>query len=90
MKPDKSSGSVPRQKFSAKKEAKRKAAQDGEAQEGKQDLGAKGAREGDTDNAGAESGFTPYYSVQGSPSPKSLGQTASPQRSRLRMCLMRR
>ena len=75
VKPDKSSGSVPRQKFSAKKEAKRKLPKTERPKKEIKTLGLK-VPERETPTMQAESGFTPYYllkkSVTQKPWPNSI------------------
>jgi len=75
VKPDKSSGSVPRQKFNAKKEAKRKLPKTERPKRENKELGLK-VPERETPTMQEESGFTPYYllrkSVTQKPWPKSI------------------
>jgi len=75
VKPDKSSGSVPRQKFNAKKEAKRKLPKTERPKKENKTLGLK-VPERETPTMQAESGFTPYYllrkSVTQKPWPNSI------------------
>jgi hypothetical protein len=75
VKPDKSSGSVPRQKFSAKKEAKRKLPKTERPKKEIKTLGLK-VPERETPTMQEESGFTPYYllkkSVTQKPWPNSI------------------
>jgi len=75
VKPDKSSGSVPRKKFSAKKEAKRKLPNTERPKREIKTLGLK-VPERETPTMQAESGFTPYYllkkSVTQKPWPNSI------------------
>jgi len=75
VKPDKSSGSVPRQKFNAKKEAKRKLPKTERPKRENKELGLK-VPERETPTMQAESGFTPYYllrkSVTQKPWPNSI------------------
>ena len=75
MKPDKSSGSVPRQKFNAKKEAKRKLPKTERPKRENKELGLK-VPERETPTMQEESGFTPYYllrkSVTQKPWPNSI------------------
>jgi len=75
VKPDKSSGSVPRQKFSAKKEAKRKLPKTERPKRENKTLGLK-VPERETPTMQEESGFTPYYllkkSVTQKPWPNSI------------------
>ena len=75
VKPDKSSGSVPRQKFSAKKEAKRKQPKTERSRRENKPLGLK-VPERETPTMQEESGFTPYYllkkSVTQKPWPNSI------------------
>jgi len=75
VKPDKSSGSVPRKKFNAKKEAKRKQPKTERPKRENKPLGLK-VPERETPTTQAESGFTPYYllkkSVTQKPWPKSI------------------
>ncbi len=75
VKPDKSSGSVPRQKFSAKKEAKRKQPKTERSRRENKPLGLK-VPERETPTMQKESGFTPYYllkkSVTQKPWPNSI------------------
>ena len=75
VKPDKSSGSVPRKKFSAKKEAKRKLPKTERPKVETKTLGLK-VPERETPTMQAESGFTPYYllkkSVTQKPWPNSI------------------
>jgi hypothetical protein len=75
VKPDKSSGSVPRQKFSAKKEAKRKLPKTERPKREIKTLGLK-VPERETPTMQEESGFTPYYllkkSVTQKPWPNSI------------------
>jgi len=72
VKPDKSSGSVPRQKFSAKKEAKRKLPKTERPKRENKTLGLK-VPERETPTMQEESGFTPYYLLK-----KSVTQTPWP------------
>ena len=75
VKPDKSSGSVPRQKFNAKKEAKRKLPKTERPKRENKELGLK-VPERETPTMQEESGFTPYYllkkSVTQKPWPNSI------------------
>jgi hypothetical protein len=75
VKPDKSSGSVPRQKFNAKKEAKRKLPKTERPKKEIKTLGLK-VPERETPTMQEESGFTPYYllkkSVTQKPWPNSI------------------
>ena len=75
VKPDKSSGSVPRQKFNAKKEAKRKLPKTERPKRENKPLGLK-VPERETPTMQEESGFTPYYllkkSVTQKPWPNSI------------------
>ena len=75
VKPDKSSGSVPRQKFNAKKEAKRKLPKTERPKKENKTLGLK-VPERETPTMQEESGFTPYYllrkSVTQKPWPNSI------------------
>ena len=75
VKPDKSSGSVPRQKFNAKKEAKRKLPKTERPKREIKPLGLN-VPERETPTMQAESGFTPYYllkkSVTQKPWPNSI------------------
>ena len=75
VKPDKSSGSVPRKKFSAKKEAKRKLPNTERPKREIKTLGLK-VPERETPTMQEESGFTPYYllkkSVTQKPWPNSI------------------
>ena len=75
VKPDKSSGSVPRKKFSAKQEAKRKLPKTERPKVETKSLGLK-VPERETPTMQEESGFTPYYllkkSVTQKPWPNSI------------------
>mgnify|MGYP003645473073 FL=1 len=75
VKPDKSSGSVPRQKFNAKKEAKRQQPKTERSRRENKPLGLK-VPERETPTMQEESGFTPYYllkkSVTQKPWPNSI------------------
>jgi len=75
VKPDKSSGSVPRQKFSAKKEAKRQLPNTERPKRENKTLGLK-VPERETPTMQEESGFTPYFllkkSVTQKPWPNSI------------------
>ena len=75
VKPDKSSGSVPRQKFSAKKEAKRQQPKTERSRRENKPLGLK-VPERETPTMQEESGFTPYFllkkSVTQKPWPNSI------------------
>jgi len=75
VKPDKSSGSVPRAKFNAKKEAKKKLPRTERPRRENKPLGLK-VPERETPTMQEESGFTPYYllkkSVTQKPWPNSI------------------
>ena len=75
VKPDKSSGDVPRKKFNAKKEAKRKLPKTERPKKEIKTLGLQ-VPERETPTMQAESGFTPYYllkeSVTQKPWPNSI------------------
>ena len=75
VKPDKPSGSVPRQKFNAKKEAKRQQPKTERSRRENKPLGLK-VPERETPTMQEESGFTPYYllkkSVTQKPWPNSI------------------